>query len=472
MVPELGFDRGSAVPFHRQIYDGYRSAILGGMLRSGDRMPSSRGLAQRLGISRLPVLAAYDQLRHEGYLDGRAGSGTFVAGIPDQLVPPRTDRARPGPVDDWPEHRMAARPFQSGLPALDRFPSSVWAKLVRRHVRPECTDALAYGDARGFGPLREAIADHVRSTRAVRCEAAQVLIVSGSQMAIQIAAMAFHEPGDVAAVEEPGYASARFALRMAGYDIEPIPVDRAGIDVARLALPRGRVRLVFVTPSHQYPLGVAMPAGRRLELLRWAERNDAWILEDDYDREFRYVGRPLPALQGMDGADRVVYIGTFSKVMFPDLRIGYLVVPPPLVRSFVRVRTNLDLAPSTLLQAALADFVTEGHHARHVRRMQVLYRARRDALVESLDRHAGDLLSVDNSEAGMHLTAFLPADTDDHEVVRRAAARGVSTLPLSPCYAGPAPRPGLILGFAAAPEDQADQAVRTLLSAIREVRPA
>jgi GntR family transcriptional regulator/MocR family aminotransferase len=304
----------------------------------------------------------------------------------------------------------------------------------------------------------------------VRCDAGNILIVSGSQMALQICAMALLRPGDSVCIEEPGYPGARDALGNSGAKVVPVPLDDAGIDLGRLTAQGQRARLVYVTPSHQYPLGGSMTASRRLALLGWARRGGRFIVEDDYDSEYRYASRPLGALQGMEAAAPVVYIGTFSKVLFPSLRVGYVVVPPSLWDTFVRLREALDIFSPTLTQAVLADFLRDGHFARHLRRMRKLYLGRRNALVEEIRTQLGDLLTVHSAEAGMHLTAFLPPDVDDRARLRRAAARGITASALSSCYAGPKARSGLVLGFGGSDERRLAEAVATLATVIREMR--
>ena len=444
----LPIDRSSRVPIHRQIYDGLRRAILDGLLRPGQRVPSTRALAVELDVSRLPVLTAYEQLLHECYLDGRVGSGTFVSTtLPDDLLGSPPGRQATARRQSTPRARDQGGlgPFRISLPALDQFPHALWARLVARHAHALTRAHMAYGDPAGLVPLRAAIADHLRAARAVRCEADQVLVVSGSQAALRLATAVLLSPGDRVAIEEPGYPGARAALGAGGAELVPVPVDGEGMSVASLR--RRGARAVYVTPSHQYPLGTSMTAPRRLELLDWASRSDAWVLEDDYDSEYRYVSRPLGALQGMDGRERVVYIGTFSKVMFPALRIGYLVVPHALCERFVEARRALDLFSPTLYQLALAEFLREGHFARHLRRMRGVYLSRRDALLAGLARHCGDRVSVHNADAGLHVAVLLAGGLDDRDVVRRMAARGLTATPLSSCYAGTAGRSGLLLGF-------------------------
>ncbi|HTE46233.1 MAG TPA: PLP-dependent aminotransferase family protein [Gemmatimonadaceae bacterium] len=490
ILAHLPLERGARIPLHRQIYDGIRGAILAGSIRAGQRVPSTRTLAVELHVSRLSVLTAYDQLLHEGYLEGRVGSGTFVsAALPDDAmrsVPwPRRNAASPSiqrPTHATSEKRAGLkqhekrrsdgglRPFRVSLPALDAFPHAAWARLVARHARAMSPAQMAYGNPAGLGVLRSAIAEHLRTARAVRCEAEQVLIVSGSQAALRICAAVLLKRGESVAVEEPGYAGARAALATSGADVAPIAVDDDGIDVGALAALRRRPRAVYVTPSHQYPLGASMSATRRLALLDWADRQGAWIIEDDYDSEYRYVSRPLGALQGMDAHGRVVYVGTFSKVLFPALRIGYLVVPPTLWTEFMDAREAFDLFSPTLYQLALADFLREGHFARHLRRMRTRYLSRRKALLAGLNRHCAGLLTIHNADAGLHIATLLPPDVDDVAVVNRMTERGLAATALSTCYAESKRRSGLLLGFGGSNERRIAEATGILGEVLREFR--
>jgi GntR family transcriptional regulator/MocR family aminotransferase len=471
----LRIERASRVPIYRQIYEGFRRAILDGLLRPGQRVPSTRALAADLEVSRLPVLTAYDQLLHERYLEGRVGSGTFVsAALPDDLLqsvgPPTTARSSSTRGSQPPRTRDEGGlgPFRMSLPALDRFPHAVWARLVARHAHALTHAQMAYGDPAGEFPLRVAIAEHLRAARGVRCEAEQVLIVSGSQAALRLATAVLLERGDRVAVEEPGYPGARAALGAGGAELVPVRVDEEGMSVSSLRRRGGRVRAAYVTPSHQYPLGTSMTAARRLALLDWARRGGAWVLEDDYDSEYRYVSRPLGALQGMDGHARVIYIGTFSKVLFPALRMGYLVVPPSLWQRFIDAREAFDLFSPTLYQLALAEFLREGHLARHLRRMRGVYLERRDALLSGLARHCGNRLTLHNADAGLHVAVLLPAGLDDEDVVRRMAKRGLTATALSTCYVGTARRSGLLLGFGGSTERRLLEATRVLGEVLRE----
>lgn len=504
ILPHLPLDRSAGVPLHRQIYDGLRRAILAGQLRPGQRVPSTRVLAVELEVSRLPVLTAYDQLLHEGYLEGRVGAGTFVsAALPDDALrslpvagrgtrslPARPaarrearHTARHSPRPSHPSHpphqaqRTAThpggegglRPFRVSLPALDDFPHTTWSRLVARHAHSLSPAHMAYGDPAGLESLRAAIAEHLRTARAVRCEAEQVLVLSGSQAALRLCAAVLLGRGDRVAMEEPGYPLARSALGAGGAELAPVGVDDEGIDIAALRALGTRVRAAYVTPSHQYPLGISMTAARRLALLDWAARRNAWLIEDDYDSEYRYVSRPLGALQGMDAHGRVIYVGTFSKVLFPALRVGYVVVPPSLRREFVEARETLDIFSPTLYQLALADFLREGHFARHLRRMRALYLRRRAALLDGLARHCHGRLVVHNADAGLHATTFLPAGIRDLDVLRHMTARGLTATALSTCYAGSMQRSGLLLGFGGSTEDQIAGATRVLGDVLREL---
>ena len=479
----LPIDRSIGTPIFRQIYDGLRRAILDGRLRPGQRIPSTRSLAADLGVSRLPVLNAYEQLLHEGYLVGRTGSGTFVTGnIPDDLLRPRpigrlTPRPRSGtairaratpsqqPPTSW---SFPVVPFQIGLPALDLFPQAAWAKLVAREVRAETPERLAYGDPAGLRSLRLAIAEHLRTSRAVRCVADQILIVPGSQAALRLAAATLLEPNDRVAIEEPGYFGAHRAFRAAGAQLVPVPVDAEGLNVAALHRRGAKIRAVYVTPSHQYPLGMTMSARRRFALLDWAARHQAWILEDDYDSEFRYISRPVGALQGMDARDRVIYIGTFSKALFPAVRVGYVVVPPLLWTRFLESRFAFDIFAPTLYQRSLAEFLKTGQFARHLRRMRSAYLERRDALLRGLDRHCGDLVNVHNSDAGLHVTVLLREGLDDLEIVARLGRCALAAMPLSDSYVGSIRQQGLLLGFGCAPPQRLHAATRILGEVLRE----
>jgi GntR family transcriptional regulator / MocR family aminotransferase len=468
-LPPIEFDPRNRTSIHRELSDWFRRAIISGQLRPGQRVPSSRNLANELKISRTPILTAYDQLYAEGYLETFVGAGTCIArSIPEEPKSSST-KWRNGPlqtVEYKAARRISARAalmhvptqpwlknqgaFRVGLPALDHFPVGVWSKLLNRHSRKPPIDMMAYGDPMGYLPLREAIAEYLSTVRAVRCAPSQILVTTGSQQGLQLCAHILVDPNERVLVEEPGYPGARQALMIAGAQIVPIPVDQEGLNVAEgIRLGRG-ARAVYITPSHQFPLGMTMSATRRIQLLNWAARSGAWIIEDDYDSEYRFGCRPIVSLQGLDSNARVVYIGTFSKVAFPALRLGYMVVPNDLVPAFSDTRDAFDACSPTLYQVVMTDFIREGHFARHIRRMRALYMDRRKALLEAIREHLGDRLEVIGTEAGMHLAALLPLGVDDVAVSKKAAQYGISARPLSMCYLNPPVRGGLILAYGGA----------------------
>jgi GntR family transcriptional regulator/MocR family aminotransferase len=476
--PVIVVDRKSTKPLYRQIYDSFREAIVDRRLRGGQRLPSTRALAAELRISRVPVLNAFDQLLAEGYFESRRGAGTFVAStLPDDprarrggnrqvaLVPGPREIAR-GPASALelnPEPWYGGNgPFRMSEPAVDQFPLAIWSRLVARHCRTTTRRSMLYGSVMGSLPFRQTIAAYLRTARAVRCEPEQVMVVSGSQQALEITARALIDPGQPVWVEEPGYKGAREAFGLMGAKLVPVPVDESGLQVSEGVSRAPRARAVVVTPSHQYPLGVAMSAARRLELIEWAQTTGAWIVEDDYDSEYRYESQPIASLQGLDRDSRVIYIGTFSKVLFPALRVGYLVIPPDLVPRFGQIREAMDIFPPALHSAVLGDFIGEGHFARHLRRMRALYADRRSVLVESLKRELGESLRVIGSEAGFHLTALFDMPTDDRIVAERAAGKGLWAMPLSACYLEAPQQRGLVLGYGGCDVKVIPTAVRRL----------
>jgi GntR family transcriptional regulator/MocR family aminotransferase len=470
----------------QQIYASIRRAILEGVVVPGTRLPSSRALAVDLGVSRTTTQLAVQQLQAEGYLTARRGSGTSVAAeLPDDLV----QRGAVGPASK-PRHptlsrRGAAlvatpagarrlegppRAFRLGTPAVDRFPVGLWSRLLNRRLRSVTSAQLDYGDAAGLRALREAIAEHVQTARATRCRAEQVLVVAGAQQGFELVSRLLLDPGDPVWMEEPGYPGARSALRAAGARIVPVRVDAEGLDVELGARCAGDARLVYVTPSHQYPLGVPKSLPRRLALLGWARTAQAWVIEDDYDSEFRYGARPIPCLHGLDVDGRVIYVGSFSKTLFPALRLGFVIVPPDLQERVVAARAVADQHPPTLDQAVLADFIVEGHFARHLRRMRVVYQDRLQALTAAAERCCGGVLRVRPVRTGLHALADLDG-VDAVRVSREAAARGVEATPVSAYFAGRSGAVnGLVLGFGAVRPDAARRAMERLASAIDAAR--
>jgi GntR family transcriptional regulator/MocR family aminotransferase len=487
--PPISLDFSKKTPMYRQLYDWFRDAIVSGQLSPGERVPSTRALAAELKISRLPVLSAFEQLHAEGYLETLVGSGSMVSqSVPDDATRPTTTARKVSARQKSPRKmsRLAAAalsiqpqqwpatlgPFRASLPALDHFPMGIWSKLVARHSSSPVKHLMAYGDIMGYMPFREAIAEYLGAARAVRCTPDQVMVVTGSQQGLQLCAKVLFNPGDPIWMEEPGYPGAHQAFTAAGVRLCPIPADHQGLSVKeglrRCRLAKG----AYLTQSHQYPSGTTMSAARRLEILQWAARTRAWIMEDDYDSEFRFDSRPIGALQGLDTDSTVIYIGTFSKVLFPALRLGYVVIPSDMVAAFSAVRETADLFSSTLYQAVLTDFIKEGHFARHLRRMRTLYMERRSVLVDAIQSELPDMLQVIGAEAGMHLVVLLPPGIDDRDVARRAAKNGLSVLPLSmcylknPCHLKKPSRGGLILGYGGTNAQEIQDGVKTLKASL------
>jgi GntR family transcriptional regulator / MocR family aminotransferase len=478
----IRIDPGARRTLQHQIYAGIRRSILDGILPPGARLPSSRALAEDLGVSRTTTLLAFDQLLAEGYLAARRGSGTSVAEeLPDDL--PGVPASRPGKRPDHPpmSRRGASlvaapagarrfggppRAFRVGTPAVDLFPLPLWSRLASRRLRSVTASQLDYGDAAGIRALREAIAEHVQAARGTQCRPDQILMVAGAQQGLDLICRLLLDPGDQAWMEEPGYPGARSALLGAGARIIPVRVDRDGLDVAAGARQAGQARLAYVTPSHQYPLGVPMSLPRRLALLRWASAARAWVVEDDYDSEFRYGTRPIPCLHGLDVDGRVIYIGSFSKTLFPALRLGFVIVPADLQDRILAAREVADQHPPVLDQVVLADFIGEGHFARHLRRMRAAYRERLEALAAAAARFCGGVLRLRPVQTGLHVVADLDG-VDARRVTGEAAARGVEVAPLSAYFVGRgAVINGLVLGFGAVSPDASSRGMQRLAAAI------
>jgi GntR family transcriptional regulator/MocR family aminotransferase len=468
------------------IYDALRESILSGRLRPGARLPGTRELALQHGLARGTVVNAYERLISEGYLEGVVGSGTRVAAnLPDALLEVGVAKpAVPAPAERRPPSLSAfarrvrpfptlgARPvraFRANLPALDLFPTALWAQLASRRQRRVTASQLEGCDPLGLRPLREAIADYLVTARGVRCSAEQVAVLSGAQEALDLAARLLVDPGDRVAVEDPGYPAAALALEAAGARLEPVPVDAEGMT---LPARRGaKFRLAYVTPAHQYPLGVAMTLKRRLELLDWARRGGTWLFEDDYDSEYRYSGRPLPALQGLDAEARVLFAGSFNKVLFPALRLGYLVLPPDLVEPVAAARSIAQRHPPVADQLVLLDFLAGGHFGRHLRRMRAIYAERLELFLEAGREELGAWLELSPVEAGLQTVGRLTCGLGGRAVERAAAERGVEVVQLERHWRGPGAFAGLQLGFAAVDERRIRRGLRDLAGLFAELRP-
>lgn len=469
-------------PFHSQVYARVRTAIESGRLRPGDRLPSARSLAHQLAVARGTIDAAYQRLAGEGWVLARGAAGTVVHPGRANLAADARVAASPVNVVRDPPSRVVApdraslrdgdpadalAPFRIGVPALDAFPRKTWARLAVRAARVTDAAALVVGDPRGDAALRRALVAYLGVARGIQCTPDQVFVTGGFLGALGLVTRALLPPGARAWIENPGYVFARRALELAGARIVPVPVDEQGIDVAAGRRLAADARLAVVTPTHQFPLGATLALARRRALLDWARDADAWIVEDDYDAEFRYAGTPLPALKSLDADGRVLYVGTFSKVLFPGLRLGYLVVPPSVAARVATFAALAQPARNAIGEATVAAFMDDGHFARHVRRMRALYAERRAALATALESTFGSRLAIVERAGGMHLVARL-ADprASDRVWVERARARGLSPHALSACAVPPVTCEGLLLGFTNITPAEAPAAARRLRDAV------
>lgn len=473
---------------NRQLYELIRQEILAGSISAGSKLPASRLLATEIGVSRNTVLYAYEQLLAEGYVTASTGRGTFVsqtfpdhsalhkagARIGTTSVPAvqqnsnRFDLSRRGMhlVSNAGASDRQWGAFMAGVPDVSLFPHATWARLLNKHWRNPRPELLTYAHHGGYMPLRRVLAEHLRLARAVRCEPEQIILTTGIHQAIDLIARLLADPGDKAWMEDPGYWGTRSLLTNAGVDVIPVPVDEEGIapDAARLQDPP---RFIFATPSHQYPLGTVMSLTRRRMLLEYARQRGAWIVEDDYDSEFRFEGRPLASLQGLDEHDRVIYMGTFSKTLFPGLRMGFMVLPKPLAPHFATGLSELFREGQLMQQAVLADFIEEGHYATHLRRMRQRYAQRQGLLREAIAKRFGQDWPTSTQEAGLHLVMHLPPGADDLGISMAARTQGLSARPLSRYYSDEQrARQGLLLGYACVPEDDIGPAFHKLAEVI------
>jgi GntR family transcriptional regulator/MocR family aminotransferase len=471
-------DRGSALPLSRQLATALRRAIAEGSFGAGARLPSTRALAAELGIARSTVVTVFEQLAAEGYIAARPGSGYFV---PEALIE-IDERARgtasagaPRPISRQagllagltaPPPKLP-RPFDLGHAEIDGRFIATWKRLAARALSGRSRLSWSYGDPQGEAGLRQAVAEYLAAARGVRCRPEQLVVTAGTQQGLSLTARVLIDPGDTAWVEDPCYRSAVDILRAAEARIVPLPVDQHGLDITAAARePGGPPRLVYTTPSRQYPLGMAMPLARRMALLAWAETVGAWIIEDDYESEFQQPARMLPSLQGLDRAGRVIYLGTFSKLLFPSLRLGYAVLPEDLVRPFTAARHLADRQSSGLLQAIMTEFILDGHFARHLRRMRSLYGERQDFLAEQVARRLGGLLDIGPRDSGMYLVAWLPPDRSDRAAAAALATAGITALPLSALTLTTARLPGLVLGYTGHGEAAMARAVERMVGVL------
>jgi GntR family transcriptional regulator / MocR family aminotransferase len=460
-------------PLSRQIYLWFRLAILRRVMASGERLPSTRELAEQLHVSRTVVVLAYEQLLAEGFVVGRAGSGTYVAdALSSARLSARTARikvrlsrygraATAAATANFPEQK---RPrlrydFAYGRSDVEVFPFEMWRRMLLRHARKASLRSLDYGPTGGSEALREAIAVHLRRSRAVVCDPSQIIVVSGSQQALDLVARVLIERGDRIAVENPCYQGTREVLRTSGARLLPIPVDRDGLNPAKLP---ERARMVFVTPSHQFPTGAILSLPRRLGLVDWARRHDALVVEDDYDGEYRYEDQSLQSLQGLDADGRVIYVGTFSRTVFSSLRVGYLIVPKPLVSVFTSAKWLCDRHTATLEQETLAEFITSGLYERHLRRVRRRNAARREALRDAIGKYLARRVEVTGFGAGAHVALWPQTRMNETAMIARAAARDVAIYGIAPYFLTARRRAGLMLGYSRMKESDIREGVRRL----------
>ncbi len=499
----VNLDPAAEMPMHRQIYEEVRQAILSGRLSAGRKMPSTRALSQALGISRATVTMSYEYLLSEGYFESLTGSGTYVSRhLPEDLLYVDSDV----PIDpigepeetslpvtpakhmrlSWYGQSLASRnwldfpdaepkiQFTFGRPALDEFPMRLWTQLLSKHLATrDLTSLDCPSRSKGHLPLRQALAEYLASARALHCNPERIIIVNGSQQAIALVTRVLIDRDDCAAIEEPGYLGAQKALMASGANLVPIQVDYAGVRVddlkKRFDSASGlSAKLLYVTPSHQYPTGVALSLPRRLDLLAWAARTGTYIVEDDYDSEYRYKGRPIPALAGLDKNGSVIYIGTFSKVLFPALRLGYLVVPESLVDVFARAKWLADRHSPLLDQQVLAEFITAGHLDRHIRKMRGLYEQRRKLFVENLKLTFGNRISILGDNAGLSVLVRFNTECGDDEIVQRAAALGVGLSSTKKYYIGQHRPSEFLLNYAGLTEEELLEGIRIIASILNE----
>ena len=480
-------DRASAVPLSRQLAGALREALSEGRIDAGARLPSTRELARDLGLARSTVVVVFEQLAAEGYIAGRPGSGYFAAAslaVAPSPARAHTAAARPQSRrlsrhgEQLRAYRLPSgtspRPFELGQAEIDAGFIATWKRLSSRVLSGRSSLAWNYGDPRGEPALRRAIAEYLAAARGVRCRPEQIVLTSGTQQGLSLAAEVLVDPGDAAWVEDPCYRSAHDILDAADAKIVPVPVDDEGLDIAAGigGDTAPRPRLVYTTPSRQYPMGMAMPLARRAALLAFAAREGAWIVEDDYESEFQAPGQMLPSLQGLDRDGRVIYLGTFSKLLFPSLRLGYAVLPEDLVTPFAGARHLADRQSSGLIQAIMTEFMLDGHFARHLKRMRAQYAAREHFLTDLIARRLDGLVEIRPVESGMYLTAWLPWGWSDREVAAALSTAGVATVPLSSLCLETPRRPGLVLGYTGHSEAAMTRAVDIMARVLPQTGPA
>jgi len=483
LLPTLRIDKTSGRPITVQLVGAIRELILSGVLTPGQRLPSSRTFASDQGISRTTAIAVYESLAAEGLIVSQVGSGSYVSNVLKARVEPAPETqsvqgsqptrlanlATRASEQFFPRlsHPTQVRPFLTGMPALDLFPMPLWSKLTARTARAPRGQILGYPEPNGLKELREAIAMHLRANRGIVCHPDEVFILNGAQEAFNRIGSTLLDPGDPVWIENPGPIGARNSLLSCGAKLVPVPVDEEGIDVAAGLEAEPNFRLAFVTPSHQHPLGVVMSLQRRFELIRAAERADAWIVEDDYDGEFYYSGHPPPTLKSVDTVGRVIYVGTFSKSLFPSLRIGFMVVSGQLVEVFSRIAGATLQGVSTMMQSVVARFIEEGHFASHIRRMRKVYLERHNVLIETSEKKLAGIIEVRPTESGIQTVGHLLTDHDEQAVADAAAARNVIVAPLGRFCIAPIEARGFAIGFSTSTPAEIRAGIDRLALAIR-----
>ena len=463
----------------RWLYTELRSAIIDGRLKLGARLPSTRNLAAQYGLARGTVVAAFRQLRAEGYVSSEVSAGTFVVPAPGwEITSPTRQKSSRQVISRatiakrsqsllkttfvLPMSYSIGKAFRCYEPAIDLFPVELWARIAARVYRKAPRSLYGQGDAGGYPPLRRAIAEYVGYSRGVRCSAEQIIVTSGAQQALDLLARVLLDPGDEVWMEDPGYPGASQAFQSAGASVIPIPVHGDGIDVAGAIKSSPAARLVYVTPANQFPLGTVMSAERRVALLSWAARAGAWIIEDEYDAEYRYSGKPIASLHSLDISGSVIYVGTFTKMLFNALRIGFIVVPERLVEAFRIARSFMDRHAPTLDQAVLTEFINEGHFGHHVRKMRQVYSERSQLLTEEANRRLSGLLDVEHAQSGMCTVAWIKTPVTEMVLTRRAEHLGLEVSPISSFVSKYEQKPALMLGFAGCDASEIKRGVSVL----------
>ena len=484
LLSTVEIDRNLKVPLYKQLENFLRSSILDGMLKPKQKLPSSRELAEDLGISRITVKSVYEQLLAEGYLKSKTGSGTYVSEDLElfnykklkavMIKPADVEGKLPDRVDPINLSRATIRygetaPFRPGLPALDKFPIKSWNKYIFNAMSQSDRYNLGYGSLNGSKDLRKSIAQHLADARGLRVDAEQIVITSGAQQAFVLISFALLKAGDTVWYENPGHIAGRDVMKAMGANVMPVPIDSEGLNLDYAKNNFELPKLIFVTPSHQHPLGITMSLARRLALLKFASSKNSWIIEDDYDSEFRYRGRPLPALSALDEERRVFYVGTFSKALCSAVRLGYVVVPEWLIETFAKAMNLLGQNASPITEAALAQYINDGRFAEHIRKMRRLYRDRRDTLIECLNQDCSDILSFKSSDAGMHIIADLKSGLDDEFVYKALLHDGIESLPLSVYCLKPIKRSALVLGFSGVARKRMPSLVRKMSETLRSI---